>query len=356
MTLVVPCLFPAVLVSFLYHNAMNDTNDLPSPDQLRDLVDAGAVDDAAESLSQLETESADDRKTVVQALRTHAESAPAAVTPLAPALTPFLTDAERSVRLSTTKLFVTLAAADPNAVADTAESLADRLADDEEFYYVRARAAEALGYVAAAQPSVVTPEILADLRIGLTFDEPEVKTKLAKALASVALGNPRRLRHQTDDLAGHLAADDELVCYQLATALVAVGCEHPDALPECVDALTDRLDDDNPYVRGRAAEALGLLARTTADHPPALESTLAPLTDDNESFVVDRVQFAVAGLTETSGTTDAGPIGTTEAIRERTDEIVEAITTPDVDDGCPHCGVAISGSGPPHCPQCGRPY
>jgi HEAT repeat protein len=62
---------------------------------------------------------------------------------------------------------------------------------EDEFYYVRARCAEALGYIAVETPEAVTdPDILADLRIGLAFDEPEGKEKLAKALAHVALGGP----------------------------------------------------------------------------------------------------------------------------------------------------------------------
>jgi len=64
-----------------------------------------------------------------------------------------------------------------------------------------------------------------DLRIGLEFDEPEVKAKLAKALAHVTLGDASRLRHQVSSLAAHLA-------------------------------------DENPYVQERVAEALGLLTGT----------------------------------------------------------------------------------------------
>ena len=86
---------------------------------------------------------------------------------------------------------MTLAESEPEATLPAADALGERLADDEEFYYVRARCAEALGYVAVDAPAAVTdPETLADLRVGLAFDEPEVKEKLAKALAHVALGDP----------------------------------------------------------------------------------------------------------------------------------------------------------------------
>lgn len=103
-------------------------------------------------------------------------------------------DEGRAIRLTTAKLFVALAQSEPPAVLPVVDMRADRLADDEEFYYVRARCAEALGYTAVDSPEEVTnPETLADLRIGLSFDESEVKEKLAKALAYVALGNPGRL-------------------------------------------------------------------------------------------------------------------------------------------------------------------
>lgn len=48
-------------------------------------------------------------------------------------------------------------------------------------------------------------------------------------------------------------------------------------------------------------------------------------------------------------------VADTASIRERTEEIVDAITTPD-GDGCPHCGLALPENGPPFCPQCGRPF
>ena len=189
--------------------AMDDTTDESLSEQLRTLVDADDSEAAATVLGRLETAPTESRKAALQALKPLAESTPTAVTPLASTLTGFLTDDERSVRLSTAKRFVTLAEAAPDALVDCVPPIAARLATDEEFYYVRARSAEALGYVVAAAPSVATPELIADLRIGLSFDEPEVRTKLAKALAYVALGDPGRLRHHVDDLAGHLDSEDD---------------------------------------------------------------------------------------------------------------------------------------------------
>ncbi|KZX49087.1 MULTISPECIES: HEAT repeat domain-containing protein [Haloarcula] len=170
------------------------------------------------------------------------------------------TGEDRAVRLTTTKLSVTLVQSEPAAVLPAVDVLADRLADDELVYYVRARSAEALGYVAVDSPKEVTdPETVADLRIGLEFDEPKVKEKLAKALVHVALGNPHRLRHQVASLAGHLNDKNELVRYHLCTGLVVVGCEYL-GMTAAAEPLQERLGDENPYVQGRAAEALRLLA------------------------------------------------------------------------------------------------
>jgi HEAT repeat protein len=161
------------------------------------------------------------------------------------------------------------------------------------FYYVRARCADALGYVAVDAPDAVTgADTLANLRIELAFDEAEAKAKLAKALAHVALDDPGRLRHQVSPLAAYLDDENELVRYHLCTALVVVGCEHAERLTDAADAFRERLTDENPYVQGRAAEALGLLAETDA----TVESTpivveLDSEDDDPSSFLSERVQF-----------------------------------------------------------------
>ena len=328
---------------------MDDTTQPLPPEQVRQVIETGSSEEATDALETLHSAAAEDRKAALTELRSLAADQPAVLAPLAAELAPFLTDSERPVRLSTAKLFVALAAVEPDAIIDTVPALADRLADAEEFYYVRARAAEALGYVAAAEPSIVTPELLADLRIGLSFDEPEVKTKLAKAISHVALGDPRRLRHHVEDLATHLDSDDELVRYHLTTALVAVGCEYPDGLSAAADALADRAEDPDPYIRGRAAEALGLLGRSDADSFLPEEwgrDSVEP--EAAADFLDTRVEFALGERPAASGVAD------TAAIRETTEEIVEAITTPD-GDGCPNCGLALPENGPPFCPQCGRP-
>jgi hypothetical protein len=102
------------------------------------------------------------------------------------------------VRLTTAKLFVAAAETHSNAVVAMVPALAERLTDGEEFYYVHARSEEALGYAALDHPDTVTsPELLADLRIGLSFDEPVMNEMLAEALEHVALGDPGRLTHHS---------------------------------------------------------------------------------------------------------------------------------------------------------------
>jgi HEAT repeat protein len=331
---------------------MGDPRQPPPPDRVLDRLEQDTREQAVDCLNAVHGAPVEDRKAVLRALRTFAEDQPAVVGRVSPALTRFLEDQERAVRLTTAKLFVELAETEPDTVVPAVPSLADRLADDEEFYYVRARSAEALGYVALDHPDAVDdPEMLADFRIGLSFDEPEVKEKLAKALECVALGNPGRLRHQVSSLAEHLDHERELVRYHLCTALVAVGSEHPTTLTDARTALTERLTDGNPYVRGRAAEALGLLARSDATDATPRVDEVEPGEGEAGSFVTERVRFARGDRTEA----DHDGAATVASIRRETDDIVEAITSPDEGE-CPHCGLALPEGGPPMCPRCGAPY
>jgi HEAT repeat protein len=322
---------------------------------LLDLLDEGAHEEAVACLDQLGATDAETRKRALRSVRDVATERPRSGEELSDALSAFLTDDDRAVRLTTAKLFVALAQSEPEIVLPIVDALADRLADDEEFYYVRARCAEALGYVGLDHPEAVSdPEILADFRIGLSFDEPEVREKLAKALECVALGNPRRLRHQVESLAEHLDDETELVRYHVCTALAAVGCEYPTKLTAGRAALEARLadEDENPYVRGRAAEALGVLSRATDESVPACEG-ISPDDDAAAAFVRERLAFLRASGTETHGDEGTG-VGVRESIASGTESVVEEMTTPD-GDACSHCGVAVAGDGPPMCPRCGAP-
>lgn len=332
---------------------MDDSPQSSSVDRLEATLDSAAFEEAVTHLERLRTHDMETRKATLQTVTQVAETQPSRLKPILETLTLFLTDEERSVRLTTAKLFVEIAAADPDGVSSVVPSLAARLADEDEFYYVRARSAEALGYVALEHPeTAATPEVLADLRIGLSFDESEVREKLAKALEYVAVGDQDRLRHHVETLTESLDDPNELVRYHLCTALVVIGCTHPDALSESVAALRDRLDDENSYVRGRAVEALSVLER--ADTDVSIPDVTAAVDDDPEQFLAARVRFATGG---DGGSADdvLESIGSIPVIRDRTEEIVADIIAPDGDE-CPNCGLALPEATVPMCPRCGVPY
>lgn len=327
---------------------MTDADQPPSPDRVQTLLTTGAHEEAVACLAGLDTADGDDRKRVIRAVREVVERDGVAFEALAEALAPFLTDDERAVRLSAAKLFVALARAAPAVVLPAVETVGDRLADDAEFYYVRARCAETLGYVGRDYPAAVSdPAVLAQFTVGLALDEPEVREKLAKALEHVALGDPDRLRHHVADLAAHLDDENELVRYHLATALVVVGTADPGRLAAAGDALEARLSDSNPYVRGRAAEAIGLSDEVDA------EAALRELRDSDESFVAARGAFATTTAAATDATDE--PLGTVASVEATTERAAETIAKPDDDGDCPHCGCSLPGDGPPMCPQCGAP-
>lgn len=336
---------------------MSNPDPPPGPDALVESLRAGAVEEATARLDRFREVDAETRKQSLRAVRSLAEERPSAVEAVAERLAVFLTDDDRAVRLTTAKLFVAVAEADADAVLSLVDTLRARLADESEFYYVRARCAEALGYVALEHPEAVSdPTTLADLRVGLSFDEPEVREKLAKALACVALGDPDRLRHQVDSLAEHLDDDNELVRYHLCTALVVVGCERPAKLSAGADALRARLDDESPYVRGRAVEALGLLARSdaTVDATAGLAERAVD-GGDAPSFLADRLRFARQALDD--GRVDIQEtVGTVDSVRAGTDDVVAEMREAGADGECPSCGLAFPGDGPPVCPRCGRPH
>lgn len=334
---------------------MTDHDQQPPADRLAALV-ADETGQAVEGLDGVAAADPDDRKRALRAVLGIAEERPTALEGAVAPLAAFLTDDERAVRLTTAKSFVALARSDPALVVPCVASLADRLADEDEFYYVRARCAEALGYVAHEYPDeVASPETLADLRVGLSFEDPAVTEKLAKALAGVALGDPRRLRHQVATLAEHLDDDSDLVRYHLATALVAVGSASPTRLADAADALAARLDDDEAHVRGRAAEALGLLASAADVEASLPEGRLADLCDDDEQFVARRARFALDAARGDPGDAAATPVGTVESVRSTTEAAAESVASPGEDGECPQCGLSLPADGPPMCPRCGAP-
>ena len=335
---------------------MIDPDQPPTADRLTALLDHGDDEEAVAFLNRLGAADADARKRVLGAARDAVDERPSRFEGLAPPLASFLTDADRAVRLTTAKLFVALARSAPAVALPAVEALAERLADDGEFYYVRARCAEALGYVGRDYPDAVNdPDILADFRVGLSFDEPEVKRKLAKALEYVALGDPDRLRHQVPAIAEHLDDENDLVRYHLCTALAAIGCVHPDRLAAARDGLTDRLLDEREttYVRGRAAEALGLMGRGD-DDPPSPPDDIDGDDEDAARFAALRLEFLRTGRTGNPG--DEGrEVGTPDSLRDSTETAVESMTSAN-GEACPHCGLELPVDGPPTCPRCGSPH
>jgi HEAT repeat protein len=336
---------------------MSENNTDTSPETAVEEAMNGDDEELLALVETLSSGSVDSRKVCLRSLEPAIVDDPTLAEALLPTCERLLTDDDRSVRLTTAKLFVAVAADAPDAVVPAVSSLAERLADDDEFYYVRARSAEALGYVALEHPEEVgSPEILADLRVGLAFDEPEVKEKLAKALEFVALANPKRLRHQLPKLADHLDDESDLVRYHLTTALLAVGCAYPERLEGVQSHLDARLADENAHVRGRAAEALGVFARETGEALSVSEQAVERLTTDGESFVRRRARFALASSQNAPSSADGSEsIGTLTGVRSTTASALEAITAPDGDGGCPHCGLDLPEPGPPMCPRCGTP-
>jgi len=77
----------------------------------------------------------------------------------------------------------------------------------------------------------------------------------------------------------------------------------------------------------------------------------------DEPFFRHRIRFVVEALPGAATSSDIpDSVGTLEGIRRTTDEAVEAITSPDGDGECPHCGLSLPENGPPMCPRCGAPY
>lgn len=336
---------------------MTDDDQTPEPDFLRALLEDGEDDAIVSELERLGTADVDTRKDALRAARDVASEQPGRFDGVVTSFAAFLTDDDRAVRLTTAKLFAVLAEGQSEVALAAVDALAERVADDDEFYLVRARCAEALGYVARDVPEAVgDPEILADFRVGLSFERTEVREKLAKALADVALGDPSRLRHHVASLADHLDDDSELVRYHLCTALVVVGCERPERLSDAADALRELLHDESPQVRARAAEGLALLVRAgeSVESVPD-RSGIESATDDPPSFLTDRVDWLRAVCDPDEPTSPPDSVGTVESIRAETADVVEAITSPDGDSECPHCGLDLPGGEPPLCPRCGAP-
>lgn len=95
---------------------MEEGTDPATAERVAKPFDEQAEDVVRRHIERLETTATEDRKSVLQGLRRYADEQPNRFAPFLAALTPFLTDEERSIRLTTAKLFVAVAEADSDAV------------------------------------------------------------------------------------------------------------------------------------------------------------------------------------------------------------------------------------------------
>jgi hypothetical protein len=262
----------------------------------------------ADSLS----DDGDARHELATALCERAEDDPAAVADALDGLAPLLDDERDATRLLAAKTYVAVAEHAPDSVPTA--PLENAL--DDDFYYVRARTAQALGRVARAR-GTVDPSLLARLLNGLDFEREESRERYAGALADCALADAGALRTLVPDVADALDDESAVVRYHLATVLAAVARLEPDRVAGVADALRDRLDDEDPYVAGRAAEALGYAGVAVAAGAVADGEDDA----DDEALAFRDERVAVAG--GDAGTGHLPSVGATH------DDVAETVAAPD---------------------------
>jgi HEAT repeat protein len=275
-----------------------------------------AARDEPEAFAAACPDDGDERHDLARVLRDRAETDPATVADALPGLVPLLGDDRDPVRLLAAKTYLAVAEADPGAVPTG--PLEDAL--DDEFYYVRARAVQALGRVARARGEV-DPSLLARLLNGLELEREESRERYAGALADCALADPSALRTLVPDIAEALDDESAVVRYHLATALAAVAREEPGRVAAVTDALEACLGDEEPYVAGRAAEALGH-AGVAVDG-----DALAVAEDDADGDVDDEaLAFRDERVAAATGDTEGSDL---PAVAEGHDTAAEAVATPD---------------------------
>lgn len=288
----------------------------------RDVTDTDALLAAAregpDRLAAALPDDPDDRADFLRAVRTRAEADPTAVADALPGLAALFDDDVDAVRLLTAKTFLAVVEADPESVPT--DPL--RAALDDEFYYVRARAAQALGRVARGTGEA-DPTLVARLLNGLSLEREESRERYAGALADVAIGAPDAVRTVSADLADSLDDDGVRVRYHLATALAALAVAHPGRVEAVADRLRERLDDEDPHVAGRAAEALGYAG--VACDPSASDEDG---DDAAHAFAADRAGFARDADSATREELVA-------ELRAAHDSVAERVGVPDEPDGPP---------------------
>jgi len=296
-----------------------------------------AARDGPEAFADALSDDGDARHELATALRDRAESDPAAVANALAGLAPLLDDDRDSTRLLAAKTYLAVAEADPEAVPTG--PLEDAL--DDEFYYVRARAVQALGRVARASGEV-DPSLLARLLNGLELEREESRERYAGALADCALADPSALRTLVPDIAEALDDDSAVVRYHLATALAVIARVEPARVAVVTDALEACLGDEEPYVAGRAAEALGDAGVAVDMDAVAVAEDDVDGDADDEALAFRDERVAVA-----TGDTEGRDL---PAVAEGHDAAAAAVATPDdpVDPALPlgHPG-GLGGPGDP---------
>jgi len=101
---------------------MDDSRQPPSIDQLEVRFEEEPREWLVTWVERLTESDAGMRKATLRTLRQFAERQPAALEPILTTLALFLTDEERSIRLTTAKLFVVVAEAEPDAVESVVSS------------------------------------------------------------------------------------------------------------------------------------------------------------------------------------------------------------------------------------------
>ncbi len=130
---------------------MDDQSGAPPDSEIVTLLEQGEKADALTALERLSMAGAADQQACLRSLKAAADDQPKLFDGVLTSLTVFLQNSERPTRLTTAKLFVTVSESAPDSVVPVVPTLAERLADESEFYYVRARCAEAL----ATSPSTI---------------------------------------------------------------------------------------------------------------------------------------------------------------------------------------------------------
>lgn len=106
----------------------------PTSDHMLELLEEETHEEAVACLNRLGESDTEVRKRALRAVRDVATERPRSVEEFTSPLSTFPSDENRAVRQTTAKLFVALAQSEPAVVLPVVDVLAERLADEEDFY------------------------------------------------------------------------------------------------------------------------------------------------------------------------------------------------------------------------------